>query len=39
MIKERTHNTIWSHIAEGGDEAAERIIQFVRATVTGRGSM
>jgi acetyl esterase/lipase len=39
MIKERTHNTIWSHIAEDGDEAAERIIQFVRATVTGHGSL
>ncbi len=38
MIKDRTHNTIWSHIAADGDEAADRIIQFIRATTASRES-
>jgi acetyl esterase/lipase len=38
MIKDRTHNTIWSRIAANGDEAAERIMQFVRATTGSRHS-
>ena len=32
QIAGRTHNTIWSKVAEPNDEAADRIIQFVRAT-------
>jgi acetyl esterase/lipase len=31
MIAGRTHNTIWSKVAEDGDETAARIIDFVRA--------
>jgi acetyl esterase/lipase len=31
MIPGRTHNTIWSKVAEDGDETASRIIDFVRA--------
>jgi len=38
MVKDRTHNTIWSHIAADGDEAADRIIQFIRATTASRES-
>jgi acetyl esterase/lipase len=38
QIAKRTHNTIWSQIAEEGDEAAGRIIEFVRSTPTNRGS-
>ncbi|MBI3403252.1 MAG: alpha/beta hydrolase [Acidobacteria bacterium] len=38
MINGRTHNTIWSHIAQDGDETAERIIQFVRATIDSRAT-
>ena len=38
MIKDRTHNTIWSHIAADADETADRIIQFVRATTASRQS-
>lgn len=34
MVKDRTHNTIWSHIAADGDEAADRIVQFIRATAS-----
>jgi acetyl esterase/lipase len=30
----RTHNTIWSKVAEDGDETAARIIDFVRAHAT-----
>ena len=30
MISGRTHNTIWSKMAEDGDETAARIIDFVR---------
>ena len=35
-ISDRTHNTIWSRIAQASDETAERIIQFVRATAGSR---
>jgi acetyl esterase/lipase len=38
MIKDRTHNTIWSRIATDGDEVADRIIQFIRATTASRES-
>jgi acetyl esterase/lipase len=38
MINGRTHNTIWSRIASDGDEAADRIIQFIRATTASRES-
>jgi acetyl esterase/lipase len=38
QIPGRTHNTIWSSIAADDDEAARRIIEFVRATTTARGS-
>jgi acetyl esterase/lipase len=38
MIKDRTHNTIWSRVAQDGDEAAERMIQFVRTTTGVRES-
>ena len=31
MIPGRTHNTIWSKVADDGDETAGRIIDFVRA--------
>jgi acetyl esterase/lipase len=34
MIAGRTHNTIWSKVAEDGDETAGRIIDFVRAHAT-----
>lgn len=34
MIAGRTHNTIWSKVAEDGDETAARIIDFVRAHTT-----
>jgi acetyl esterase/lipase len=33
-INGRTHNTIWSQVAEDGDETAARIIDFVRAHAT-----
>lgn len=38
MINGRTHSTIWGRIASDGDEAADRIIQFVRATTASRAS-
>ena len=38
LIGGRTHNRIWSKVAEPNDEAADRIIQFVRANTTARGS-
>ena len=38
QIAARTHNSIWSQVAEPNDETAERIIQFVRANTTARGS-
>jgi len=38
QIAARTHNTIWSKVAEPNDETAEKIIQFVRANTTARGS-
>lgn len=38
MIHNRTHNTIWSKVKEDGDETAERIIQFVRATTGAKES-
>jgi acetyl esterase/lipase len=38
QIAARTHNTIWSKVAEPNDETAGRIIQFVRANTTARGS-
>jgi acetyl esterase/lipase len=38
QIAPRTHNSIWSKIAEPHDEAAERIVQFVRANTVARGS-
>ncbi len=31
QLNGRTHNTIWSKVAEDGDETATRIIEFVRA--------
>jgi acetyl esterase/lipase len=34
MIAGRTHNTIWSKVAEAGDETATHIIDFVRAHST-----
>ena len=37
-IPDRTHETIWSKLAEPNDETAERIIQFVRAHTTARRS-
>ena len=38
LIAGRTHDTIWSHMAADGDEAADRIIQFVHATAVARVS-
>jgi len=38
LINGRTHNTIWSKVAEPNDEAAGRIIQFVQSNTSGRGS-
>jgi acetyl esterase/lipase len=38
QINGRTHNTIWSTLAEDGDETGSRIIDFVRAHVTPRRS-
>ena len=38
MISGRTHNTIWSKVAEDGDETAGRIIDFVRAHTTAQRS-
>ena len=38
MIKDRTHNSIWSKVKEEGDEVAGKIIDFVRATAAPRGS-
>jgi acetyl esterase/lipase len=32
QIAGRTHNSIWSRVAEDGDETADRIIKFVRGT-------
>ena len=32
QIPGRTHNTIWSKVAEDGDETAGRIVEFVRST-------
>jgi acetyl esterase/lipase len=36
QIAGRTHRTIWSKMADAGDEAADRIIQFVRQTIAPR---
>ena len=36
QIAGRTHGTIWSKMADAGDEAAGRIIQFVRQTIAPR---
>jgi acetyl esterase/lipase len=38
QIASRSHNTIWSKVAEPNDETAGRIIQFVRANTSARGS-
>ena len=38
QIAGRTHNSIWSKVAEPNDEAAERIIQFVRMHIALRAS-
>ena len=38
QISGRNHNSIWSKVSEPNDETAERIIQFVRANTSARGS-
>jgi acetyl esterase/lipase len=38
QIAGRTHTTIWSKMANDGDETAARIIQFVRSTIAPRTS-
>jgi len=38
QIAGRTHTTIWSKMANDGDETAARIIQFVRSTIVPRTS-